>query len=143
MEKSKKKIIILAITGGLSGMLICFIMSMLTSGSGEEDFSVAKNIFYYVISFLHGAICMGTVVIYEIEHWSIARCTITHFIITLTSFYLLGFLQEWLVFGSLSFWIITGCFIVAYIIIWLINYIRFKRMIKSMNKDLEKMKKSV
>ena len=48
MEKFKKKIIILAITGGLSGMLICFIMSMLTSGSGEEDFSVAKNIFYSI-----------------------------------------------------------------------------------------------
>jgi len=142
MEKSKKKILILAITGGLAGMLICFIMSILTSGSVEEDFSIAKDIFYYVISFIHGAICVGTVVIYEIEHWSIARCTITHFVITLTSFYLLGFLQEWLVLGSLSFWLITAGFVVTYFIIWLINYIRFMCMIKDMNKDLEKMKKS-
>lgn len=141
MEKSKKKILILAITGGLAGLLICFIMSMLSSGSGEEV-NIAKDIFYYIISFLHGAICMGTVVVYEIERWSIARCTITHFVITLSSFYLLGFFQEWLEFGSLSFWIITACFVVAYFIIWLINYIRFKRMIKVMNKDLAKIKKS-
>ena len=142
MNEMKKNAIILGIIGGVCGLIICFIMSMITGTDGEETVSTGTRIFYYIISFLHGAICMGTAVVYSIEEWGVARCTVTHFLITLTSFYLLGTLQKWLVFFSIAFWIITASFVVAYFIIWLIFFVRYKRAIREMNEDLEKLRES-
>ncbi len=139
MSEIKKKSIILGLIGGAVGALICFFMSSFT-GSGEavESISAKTPVFYYVISFLHGAICMGSSVVYSIESWSVVRCTLTHFLITLTSFYILGTLQEWLEFFSPTFWIITACFVVAYFMIWLIMYLRYRKEVRQMNEDLNR-----
>ena len=139
MNDTLKKVLILSLIGGLCGIVICFVMSLLSGGGDSAE--TGSRIFYYVISFLHGAICMGSAVIYDIERWSVARTTITHFLITLTSFYILGMLQHWLVFFSPVFWIITICFVVAYFIVWAIIYIRYRRAVREMNEELRKLKR--
>ncbi|MBP5332035.1 MAG: DUF3021 domain-containing protein [Lachnospiraceae bacterium] len=140
MSDTMKKAIILSLIGGLCGAAICFAMSSLSGSSGDST-DTGTIVFYYVISFLHGAICMGTAVIYDIERWSVARTTITHFLITLTSFYILGTLQHWLVFFSTTFWIITVCFVVAYFIVWAIINFRYRKAVREMNDELKKLKK--
>ena len=52
----------------------------------------------------------------------------------------MGTLQNWLEFGSVFFYCITAAFIVVYFIIWLINYLSYKKVVKSMNEDIEKLR---
>jgi len=140
MGRLKKKAVILSVIGGLCGVFICFTVSQFSSGDGSENVSMGTEVLYYIVSFLHGAICCGTTVIYEFESWSILRATLTHFFITLISFYCLGFIQKWLVFGSALFFIVTAAFIVCYFIIWIVNYLSYRRVVKRMNEDIEKLK---
>ena len=112
-------------------------MSCLSGGDDNDTINTGTLVFYYIISFIHGAVCVGTVIIYNIETWSILRATLTHFFITLTSFYILGFLQGWLEFGSLGFFCITAGFVVAYFIIWFVNYISYKKAVNKLNEEIE------
>ena len=138
MNRLKKKAIILSIAGFIAGILIGIIISLLTASSEETPTNLWSRLFYLLVGGIHGAIAMGSSIIYEKEDWSIAGVTITHFVITLASFYTLGTIQGWLNFGDAVFWIITIVFIVVYIIIWLANYLAYKRAVKEMNNDLEK-----
>ena len=141
MDKAAwKKYLILAFIGGMMGVAICFFMSVMSKSNGTETAGAGTVVLYYVVSFLHGAICMGTTFVYEIDQWSIARCTVTHFLIVLTCFYILGTVQGWLKFFSLSFWIITGGFVVAYFIVWMIMYLGYRKEIRRMNEGIKKIK---
>lgn len=140
MSRIKKKAIILSVIGFVIGILIGLIISVITHSAEDKALSLGTHLFYIIAGGLHGAIAMGTSAIYEIESWSIARVTITHFGITLLSFYILGTIQGWLTIGDTMFWIITVAFILAYFIVWLVNYIAYKRAVAKMNEDLEKLK---
>ena len=136
-----RRAVILAVAGTVMGFAICLFISLISEDPDEEQISTGMKILYYAVGCLQGAIAMGATVVYEIEHWSILRATVTHFVLTFAAYFLMGYVQGWLVFGSLVFWVTTGCMVVAYIIIWLVNYFSYKRTIRRMNRDLKKLKK--
>ncbi|MCR5685592.1 MAG: DUF3021 domain-containing protein [Lachnospiraceae bacterium] len=140
MNRMKKTAIILSLVGGFTGAAICFVLSSMSGGNGEASVSTGKLVFYYVISFLHGAICMGSSVIYNVEQWSIARCTFTHFLITMTSMNILNLLLDWMPIGSPEYLIIMSIFVVAYFMVWLIFFLCYRREVRKMNDELKKMK---
>ena len=96
---------------------------------------------YLALSGLLGAIGMGTTTIYDLEHWGLLRCTLTHFIIVTAAYCAVGFTLGWLDLHSpMTLFILAGC-VVAYSIIWLIMYLRFNREIRRINEALKDWKR--
>ena len=128
-----KKAVLLAVLGYAVGIMIGVIIFLCNS---SRSFSEALP--YILLSGIPGAIAMGSTVIYDIEKWSIARATLTHFLITFFCLYLVGFALGWFRFWEPAFWIFTAAMIAAYILIWLIQYMAYKRQVRKMNEDLQK-----
>lgn len=65
--------------------------------------------------------------------------TIIHYAITLAVFVLDSVLLKWFPYGVLP--IVILIFTGAYFIIWLINYLIYKRSIRDINSDLDELRK--
>ncbi len=138
MSNVLKKGFVLGACGFAMGVFIGICMCAV---SGGVEFTPI-NVFYLLVGGLYGAWAMGGSAVYDIEEWSILRCTLTHFISTLLAFYLMGTIQGgWLVIGSTVFWIVTAAFVVCYFIIWLVQYLKYKREVRIMNEELKEFKK--
>ena len=130
-----KKAVLLGALGYAIGIVIGVVIFLCNSSRG-----FAEALPYILLRGIPGAVAMGSTVIYEIEKWSIARATVTHFLITFGCLYLVGFVLEWFRFGNPVFWIFTGTMLAAYFLIWLVQYLACKRKIRKMNEDLRKWK---
>ena len=88
MKVSKKRIILMSVTGAVMGIGIWFLILLgytpnaLSDGSSSTGFLMLK----VLLSAIVGALCMGSSVVYDIEEWSILRATVTHFVIVFASF---------------------------------------------------------
>lgn len=125
------------IMGLAIGILLWFVGDPQALSAKE---SVGTLIVYLVTSGIYGMISMGSSVVYDIEEWSIAKATTVHFIVTLVGFYALGMIEGWLTFGDAVFCIMSVAFVVVYFVIWMIQYLAFKRQVNEMNALLEKFK---
>ena len=130
-----KKAVLLGAVGYAVGIVIGVIIFLCNSSRG-----FAEALPYILLSGIPGAVAMGSTVIYEVEKWSVARATVTHFLITFVGLYLVGFALEWFRFGEPAFWIFTAAMVAAYVLIWLIQYTAYKRQVRKMNEDLQKWK---
>ena len=140
-RQTVRKISILAIIGFVIGIIVslCFGWGFFREiKEGKE--TIGTFIRFLIIGGINGMICMGSTQVYDIESWSILRCTVTHFLITATSYFTMGCLQGWMNMGDISVVIITICILVGYFFIWLIMYLRYNREIRKMNEELKKMK---
>ena len=131
-----KKAVLLGILGYILGILAGVAIFFLTDPSDGLPGALP----YILLCGIPGCVAMGSSEIYEIEKWSIARATLTHFLITFVCFYALAFALGWLWFGDRLFWIISAAMVAGYIIIWWIQYLAYKRRIRKMNEDLRKWK---
>ncbi len=135
MNSVLKKALILGSIGFVIGLAIGFTIFFLTGGSAEGI--TAYNVFEFLVGGIYGALAMGGSAVYDIENWSIARSTATHFICTFVGFFVLAYLQRWLMPGELLFWIFVVMWIFAYFMIWLIQYLVYHRKINEMNEELK------
>ncbi len=137
-----KKAARLAVIGAAIGLLIA--LGFLLFEHRPETFLGARGglatTLYVLYCCLFGAAAMGGQVVYEIEDWGLTRATLTHFAITLGGFCLLWYLLGLFRPGDLVFWIILASYVAAYFIIWLIQFLSYKRQIRQMNKELQKWK---
>ncbi|MBR3306740.1 MAG: DUF3021 domain-containing protein [Lachnospiraceae bacterium] len=144
MKRSVKSALILGSIGFVCGILIGLTFFICSDVYGAEDRAAAfagLSLFELLVGGIYGMISMGLTVVYDIESWSIAKATITHFAFTLAGFYAMGMIQGWLVLGDLLFWIMTAAFIAVYICIWLSQYLSYRRQIRRMNDGLDQFKK--
>ena len=89
------------------------------------------------LSGLLGAVNVGTTTIYTLERWDVLRCTLVHFAIAMTTFCAVGFTLGWLSpRNPASLWMLAAC-VIAYFIIWLIMYLRYRRQIRRINEALK------
>lgn len=96
---------------------------------------------YLALSGLLGAVNMGSSTIYSLEHWGILRCTLTHFVIAISSVCAVGFSLGWLSLREpATLWTLAGC-VVAYFIIWVIMLLLYKRRIRRINEALARWKR--
>ena len=141
MREFWKQTAILAAIGFIAGVFVG-LGFLLIGGNGIyfEINGADRTALYLVLSGLMGAVNMGAMTIYSLEHWGLLRCTLTHFIITMSSVCAVGFTLGWLSLSdSFTLWILIVC-VVAYFIIWTIMYMRYKRQIRRMNAALERWK---
>lgn len=144
MNNNLKKALIMGGIGFAVGAFICVIFCIVSYFSEPENFSIdGGTILYIFLGGLLGLVNMGTTVVYDFESWSIAKCTLVHFVVCITSFYMFSFYIDWFKFGDTMFFIVTAAFIVAYLIIWLVNYLSYKRTVKRLNKELKGFKSEI
>lgn len=89
---------------------------------------------------VYGAAAMGSSIVYDIEKWSIARATATHFLFAFALYFLMVVTMGWFRLNDPVFWIVIGAMLLAYVLIWLFQYLSCKRKIRKMNQDLIRMK---
>lgn len=136
-----KKTAILAAVGFIAGILVG-LGFLLFGGSGVryvmdgED----RTALYLALSGLMGAVNVGAMTIYALEHWGLLRCTLTHFVLSMSSVCAVGFALGWLGPGDpFTLWMLAGC-AAAYFIIWFIMFAQYRRRIRRMNEALERWK---
>lgn len=88
-------------------------------------------------SMIFGAICMGTQIVYDIESWGIRKSTTIHYLICIIAFIFASSILKW--FRADIMWMVLIIFTISYVFIWLIYSAVYKREVRQMNNDLEKM----
>ena len=142
MNKLFKKAMILGGIGFVLGLLIGLIIYGADELINTGTVSVASlSLFELLVGGAQGFLAMASTVVYEIESWSIARATFTHFVVTLGGYLGMGYLQGWLLENPVFTAIMAAIFIIVYIIIWQVQYMKSLRDVRQMNEDLGKMKK--
>ena len=84
-----------------------------------------------------GIVNMGAMSIYDIESWGLLRSTVTHFVLSLSSFLLANSLLGW--FDKNVMLIVIVAFVLIYFMIWLFQYLIWKKEIRKMNENLNRM----
>lgn len=129
-----KKATLLGLAGFVIGAAIVICLVLLDSQPLQGAFA------HIVIGGIYGAVAMGSSVVYGIEKWSIARATATHFLLVFALYFLLVISMGWFSLSDPVFWIVVGAMVAVYILIWLIQYLSYRRQILEMNDELIKRK---
>ncbi|MBO7662463.1 MAG: DUF3021 domain-containing protein [Clostridia bacterium] len=122
--------------------LIGFVIGVLIGvGFMQGDLSGLREALpHLLLGGIYGAVACGSSVVYDTEKWSIARATATHFLFVFSLYLLIVFTMDWFRLGDPVFWIVIAVMVMAYILIWLFQYLVYKRKIREMNNDLARMK---
>lgn len=146
MKDVRKKAIVFSLAGFAAGVAVAFVFyALLEPGdflSQEENRGAL--ILYFFLSGIYGMVNMGTSAVYDIDAWSILRCTLTHFLISVGStiaFFGTMIALGWMSMPPLGFCaLIGGAFVLVYALIWLAQYISYRRQVKKMNAELRQWK---
>ena len=137
MREFWKQTAILAVVGFILGLLVGLgfqAVHGIRAFIAQSDRGCVAQ--YLVLSGLLGAVNMGTATVYSLERWGILRCTLTHFVIAISSVCAVGFALGWLSLSDpVTLWMLAAS-VVAYFLIWLIMYRRYKRKIRRINEAL-------
>jgi hypothetical protein len=93
-------------------------------------------ILQYVLSGVLGFACALGSAIFEIEHWSIARQTVAHFLLISGSMLPISYVCRWIGPDARSIAVYFGIFGGIYLVIWFILLQYWKRKIRQVNKRL-------
>lgn len=136
--------------GALSGIVMDVFISVLSVGNvtaspillnrlGSER---AALIIELLLVALYGAVCMGTMLIYNSEKLSklpLSLMSLIHCAICVVPFIPLSLLLGWSR-SAKELLIMVAIQITAYFIIWLIIYIKYKKQIKELNEIQKNLK---
>ena len=130
----KYRFIIKVLAGALAGIMISMVLFLFDTtidpGSGHLAWFIQ-----FVGSGLNGAICMGSSIFYEIDSWGLRKATVLHYLLCLGSFSITSAVLKW--FPTDILLIVFLVFTVVYILIWLTEYLLWKREIRQINDDLK------
>lgn len=135
--KIRRTLIILTLIGFLGGILIEVIIGMCVSSQEDWFFDRPSMIWQLIGSGLYGAVAMGGSIVYHFERWGLLRVTLVHYTLTLAAFLITNAVLNWFPASVLA--IVLILFTVVYFIIWLVQYLRWKKTIQEMNQDLERL----
>lgn len=149
----RKKIFKLALIGFFLGIVICDLISLIFSladGNGlmlcSAEFTkrigstAGAIVLQSLLTGIYGAVCMGTVVLYDIEHWPLALSSVVHYLIIESMYVPLALFLGWERHFS-GILIMMGIQLVCYFIIWLIIYMIYRKQVKELNKLQQTIKK--
>ena len=108
-----------------------------------EHFSSNLNVLLVSIILwaLIGSLFSVTTMLFEIETWSLARQTLTHFALTVSGFMILAYLAGWYPLDLISIASEIFVFIIIYFVIWGSSMLRAKRNVDAINRKINKRRK--
>ena len=129
--------------GFILGIAVCSIITILTSDASGVPASAAfiekigsakwALLIQALLSGIHGAICMGTVTLYDTDRLPLTLVSALHCACCIVPFVVLSVLLGWT--GSVADTLImVGIQLVAYFIVWLIMYSLYRKEIRELNK---------
>ena len=128
---------------GLFGFALGVIVGLVFLWAGSDGgWGPLKIALHIILSGVQGMVAMGFTIAYEVESWSVTRCTVTHFIITFRTYFIIGFSLGWFPLDKAFTYILVGCMVVAYFMIWVIMYLISKKQTKELDDELKKWKQS-
>jgi len=138
---------LLGIPLGITMGLMILIIISLVSGHGEfvavvpemaAEFNTELGAvtFNMMLNAILGASFAGASVIWEIEEWSIAKQTITHFIISSGTMIPVAWFGHWVERSMTGLIIYFGIFVVIFAFIWITMYFVLKNRINKINQKL-------
>ena len=134
-----KRTALLAAIGLAVGLLIALFFIVLEGGRAfVAERGGAWVLAYALICGAMGMLNLGTTTIYDVERWSITRCTLTHFAICVTTLSGLGLFLGWFRSAMILYMLVP--FTIGYFVIWLFMYLFYKRKVRRMNEDLKRWK---
>lgn len=140
--------------GFIYGVFVIYLLALLTSfniGDGNFHFITsglqascktelgAAALQFFLAGFL-GVAFGVTTIFWEIDKWSLARQTITHFFVITISMLIVAYFINWMPHTLKGFAMWTGMFVVVYLVIWTVCYNIYKRTVKDINKKLAEKK---
>ena len=131
----KEKFVLLFSIGFSLGLIIeTGIYAFIDS---PEAIIEARSYFFItmIVSGLFGGTCFGWTILYDIEHWGLLKSTVSHYAISLGSFLVIDVILKW--FPSDIIIYVFIFFTIAYFIIWLVMYIKWKIEVRKLNTDLK------
>ena len=87
----------------------------------------------YVLAFVQA----GVSVFNQIDHWSVPKATLFHFLVLFTVYLGCYLLNDWIPFHRNVVLIFSGIFVAGYLVIWLTVYISTKLVSKKLNAKLQ------
>ena len=127
-----KKATLLGLAGFVLGVLTGIGFMLARSSEGLK--AAFPNL---LLSGIYSAVVMGSSIVYDIEEWSIARATATHFLLSFSLYFLLVLSMGWFRLDDPVFWIVIAVMVVIYVLVWLFQYLSYRRKIREMNHDLK------
>ena len=132
----RNKTIFRALLGFSIGLLMGAVITICLAD--YEDFSSRWFLLAQLIgSGINGAVCMAGSSVYDLESWSLMKATVIHFLIVMTSIFTSSELLGW--FPHEIFLITFLSFTAGYFLVWLFNYLLWKKRINQLNSQLHAM----
>ena len=119
--------------GPIVAGILYFVLSVTLPSftlSGKEVFMAIVST--YLLAFLQA----GASVFNQIEHWSVPKSLLCHFVTIYVAYSACYLLNTWIPFKPMVLLIFTVIFVVSYFIIWLIVYLAVRSVEKRLNKQL-------
>lgn len=152
--KMSKKIILRSLLGFPIGITIGYLITIFTSLIYADGYyspcvpaliSMTGNEIYAVIlqAFLCGVLGTGfsaSSVIWEIEHWGIVKQTAIYFLITSIVMMPIAYCLFWMEHSLAGFLMYFGIFVLIFVLVWIIQFMIGKHIVRQMNENLYKAK---
>ena len=124
--------IIISITIG-DGNYYPIVPQLAIDCSSELNAVVLQALF----SFLYGAAWGGASMIWEIEHWSLSRQSLTHLAVCSIFTFPIAYLMRWMDHSVSGILLYFGIFAFMYTFIWVAQYISIRKKIRQLNEKMQ------
>ena len=134
-----KRMILGFLLGAAIGNLIAwffgsYVSSVLVARMGSVPAAILVQ---SLVSGLYGSFALAGTLFYDIEQWSLTRSSVMHFLVIAVLYVPAAMFLGWAD-SATEILIVEGILLVAYFIIWLVIYLRYKKEVRSLNKMLNK-----
>lgn len=147
----KKEIILRGLIGSMGGIVLSQLILIgiaLVVGNGtfyscvpelvkEIGTETGAVIVQTVLSALLGAVCGGASIIWEVDHWSLAKQSCLYFLLLAGAMLPIAYLTHWMEHSMKGACIYIGIFVGIFLVIWVMQYVIWKVKIERLNKELK------
>ena len=111
-----------------------YVSSVLVARMGSVPAAILVQ---SLVSGLYGSFALAGTLFYDIEQWSLTRSSVMHFLVIAVLYVPAAMFLGWAD-SATEILIVEGILLVAYFIIWLVIYLRYKKKVRSLNEMLNK-----
>ncbi len=141
MNEIIKKVIMKAVLGFSLGLLAGGFFMWI--GGAPDTYlgvtGIGAIVLYLFCCGAYGIAVMEGQLLYDVEHYSLIRATLTHFLIIVVGLILLGVSFGWRL-DDVIVWIIIGAYLIISVLVWIFMYLYTKHRVRKMNHNLQRWK---